>query len=119
LEAFSVSDPNASGNWPKDFVEALIRADWRSWVDAVKSENDSWETFEACFEIPYTMDFQGQGQAITGETEALAIMDSFTKTVAVIALPNREAVTLAPRLLDEISANLFCALISALIKKCY
>ncbi len=50
----------------------------------------------------YTMDFQGQGQAITGETEALAIMDSFTKTVSVIALPNREATTLSPRLLDEI-----------------
>ncbi len=50
----------------------------------------------------YTMDFQGQDQAITGETEALAIMDSFTKTVSVIALPNREATTLAPCLLDEI-----------------
>ncbi len=34
--------------------------------------------------------------------EALAIIDSFTKTVAVIALPNREAQTLASRLLDEI-----------------
>jgi hypothetical protein len=50
----------------------------------------------------YTMDFQGQGQATSGETEALAVMDSFTKTVTIIALPNREASTLAPRLLDEI-----------------
>ena len=50
----------------------------------------------------YSMDFQGQGKAISGETEALAIIDSFTKTVSVIALPNREASTLAPRLLDEI-----------------
>jgi hypothetical protein len=32
----------------------------------------------------------------------MAIMDSFTKTVSVLALPNREAATLAPRLLDEI-----------------
>jgi hypothetical protein len=48
------------------------------------------------------MDFQGQGQTTTGETEALAIIDSFTKTVAVIALPSHEAHTLAPRLLDEI-----------------
>jgi hypothetical protein len=48
------------------------------------------------------MDFQGQGQALTGETEALAIIDSFTKTVSVIALPNRSAATLAHRLLDEI-----------------
>jgi hypothetical protein len=50
----------------------------------------------------YAMDFQGQGQAITGETEALAIIDSFTKTVSVLALPNREASTLLPPLLDEI-----------------
>ncbi len=50
----------------------------------------------------YAIDFQGQGTATTGETEALAIIDSFTKTVFVLALPNREAHTLAPRLLDEI-----------------
>ena len=50
----------------------------------------------------YAMDFQGQGQAITGETEALAIIDSFTKTVSVLALPNREESTLLPPLLDEI-----------------
>jgi hypothetical protein len=50
----------------------------------------------------YAMDYQGQGQATTGETEALAIIDSFTKTVFVLALPNRDAHTLAPRLLDEI-----------------
>jgi transposase InsO family protein len=50
----------------------------------------------------YAMDFQGQGKATTGEMEALAIIDSFTKTVFVLALPNREANTLAPCLLDEI-----------------
>ncbi len=49
----SESDPNANGNWPKIFVEAMVRPDWRSWVEAVKYENDSWETFEACTEIPY------------------------------------------------------------------
>jgi transposase InsO family protein len=48
----------------------------------------------------YAMDFQGQGKATTGEMEALAIIDSFTKTVFVLA--NRKAYTLAPRLLDEI-----------------
>jgi hypothetical protein len=56
LEVGSVlteADPNASGNWPKDFVEALIRPDWRKWVESVKSENESWETFEACTEVPY------------------------------------------------------------------
>jgi hypothetical protein len=40
--ALAESDPNANGNWPKDFIEAMIRPDRRSWVDAVKSENDSW-----------------------------------------------------------------------------
>jgi transposase InsO family protein len=50
----------------------------------------------------YSMDFQGQGLALTGETEALAIMDSFTKTVTLIPLPDRQAQTLVPKLLDAI-----------------
>jgi hypothetical protein len=51
----------------------------------------------------YAMDFHGQGKATAGETKALAIIDSFTnKIVFVLALPNREAHTLAPRLPDEI-----------------
>jgi hypothetical protein len=48
------------------------------------------------------MDFQGQGLAITGETEALALIDSFTKTVLLIPLPDRQATTLVPRLMDEL-----------------
>jgi transposase InsO family protein len=48
------------------------------------------------------MDFQGQGLADSGETEALAILDSFTKTAMVIPLPNRNAYTLAPALLNEL-----------------
>ena len=50
----------------------------------------------------YVMDFQGQGKAISGEREALAILDSFSKTATVLALPNREAPTLVPALLDAI-----------------
>jgi hypothetical protein len=34
-------DPNSGGNWTKDFYEALVRPDWRLWVEAVKSENES------------------------------------------------------------------------------
>ena len=49
----SEPDINANGNWPRDFIEALIRPDWRLWVEAVKSENDSWDVFEATIEIPY------------------------------------------------------------------
>jgi hypothetical protein len=48
------------------------------------------------------MNFQGQGLATSGETEALALIDSFTKTVLFIRLPDRQATTLVPRLLDEL-----------------
>ncbi len=50
----------------------------------------------------YSMDFQGQGLATSGETEALALIDSFTKTVILIPLPDRHATTLVPKLLDEL-----------------
>jgi hypothetical protein len=46
----------------------------------------------------YSMDFQGQGLAVTGETEALAVMDSFTKTVFVLPLKDRTAPTFIPPL---------------------
>jgi hypothetical protein len=44
-----LSQPNPIGkdSWPKDFYEALLRDDWREWVQAVKNENDSWSAFEA------------------------------------------------------------------------
>jgi hypothetical protein len=48
------------------------------------------------------MDFRGQGLATTGETEALALIDSFTKNVIIIPLPDRQAMTLIPRLLDAL-----------------
>jgi hypothetical protein len=35
------------GNLPKDFWQALIRNDWRSWVSAVKTEMESWDLFDA------------------------------------------------------------------------
>jgi hypothetical protein len=50
----------------------------------------------------YAMDFQGQGLADSGETEALALIDSFAKTVILIPRPDREATTLVPCLLDEL-----------------
>jgi hypothetical protein len=48
------------------------------------------------------MDFQGQGQALTGESEALAIIDTTTRFVTVIALPNRQVKTFIPQFLDQI-----------------
>jgi transposase InsO family protein len=50
----------------------------------------------------YAMDFQGQGTAITGETEALGIIDTTARFVTVIALPNRRVQTLIPAILDQI-----------------
>jgi hypothetical protein len=41
----------------------------------------------------WCMDFQGQGTALTGETEALALIDPTSRYVVVIPLMNREAQT--------------------------
>ena len=40
----ALSQPNASekDSWPRDFYEALLRDDWRDWVQAVKNETESW-----------------------------------------------------------------------------
>jgi hypothetical protein len=48
------------------------------------------------------MDFQGQGTAITGEKEALAIVDATARYVVVIPLMNREATTFIPKFLDQV-----------------
>jgi transposase InsO family protein len=50
----------------------------------------------------FAMDFQSQGQALTGESEALAIIDTTTRFVTVIALPNRQVKTFIPQFLDQI-----------------
>jgi hypothetical protein len=60
-------DINSGGNWPKDFYEALVRPDWRLWVEAVKSENESWNTFDACEEIPYGNIISGASVIPLGE----------------------------------------------------
>ncbi len=48
------------------------------------------------------MDFQGQGKALTGETEALALIDPTSRYVVVIPLQNREATTWLQPFLDRI-----------------
>jgi hypothetical protein len=50
-----LSQPNSDGkdSWPKDFYEALLRDDWKEWVQAVKNETDSWGMFEASTEIAF------------------------------------------------------------------
>jgi hypothetical protein len=41
------------GNLPKDFWQALISKEWRSWVSAVKTEIESWDLFDAAEEIAF------------------------------------------------------------------
>jgi transposase InsO family protein len=48
------------------------------------------------------MDFQGQGKATTGECEALGIIDTCTRYVTVIPLPNRQVQVFIPHFLDQI-----------------
>jgi len=50
----------------------------------------------------WAMDFQGQGIAETGETQALGLVDTTARFVVVIPLKDREATTFIPRFLDEI-----------------
>jgi hypothetical protein len=49
----NISPNHMGGTWPRDFYEALVRPDWRRWVEAVKDEIESWNVFEACEEVSY------------------------------------------------------------------
>jgi hypothetical protein len=62
-----ISGDSMGGTWPRDFYEALVRPDWRSWVEAVKNEIESWITFDACVEIPYSAIQQGASVIPLGE----------------------------------------------------
>jgi hypothetical protein len=64
-----LSQPNPIGkdSWPRDFYEALLRDDWREWVQAVKNENDSWGMFEASSEIDYDKMERGASLIPLGE----------------------------------------------------
>jgi hypothetical protein len=50
----------------------------------------------------YAMDFQGQGKALTGESEALGFINTATPYVTVIALQDRKVATFIPAFLDRI-----------------
>ena len=51
--SISKENDDFGGTTPKDFYEAMVRPDWRKWVEAVKNENESWNLFEASEEIAY------------------------------------------------------------------
>jgi hypothetical protein len=50
----------------------------------------------------WAMDFQGQGLAVTGETQALGLIDTTARFAVIIPLPDREASTLVGPRLDRI-----------------
>ena len=50
----------------------------------------------------WAMDFQGQGKAISGETEALALIDTTARYVIVLPLVDREAATFIQPFLDKL-----------------
>ncbi len=41
------------GNWLRDFLQAMMKDDWREWVSAVKKEIESWHLFDAAQEVAY------------------------------------------------------------------
>ena len=47
--AFESAD---KANWPPDFFFALVKTDWRKWVEAVKKEISSWLDFDTYTVIP-------------------------------------------------------------------
>jgi hypothetical protein len=56
-EALKRSEEMEEQSWPKDFFEAMVRNDWREWVEAVQKENESWRTFDASEEA-YFVDME-------------------------------------------------------------
>jgi hypothetical protein len=68
LETFKKGeDPMDKDKWPKNFFEALVRPDWRSWVEAVKKEISSWLTFDAYSEIAFSEKTHGASIVPLGE----------------------------------------------------
>jgi hypothetical protein len=60
-------DPMDKNQWPKNFFEAIVRPDWRSWVEAVKKEIASWLTFNAYTVIAFADKSPGASIVPLGE----------------------------------------------------
>jgi hypothetical protein len=61
------ADPNDKESWPKDFFQAMIKPDWREWIEAVKKEIASWLDFNAYSEIPFEQRTPGASIVPLGE----------------------------------------------------
>jgi hypothetical protein len=62
-----ISGSELGGTWRRDFYEALIRPDWRRWIEAIKDENESWNVFDACHEVTYNSIEKGASVIPLGE----------------------------------------------------
>jgi hypothetical protein len=65
--ALKRSEESEESSWPKDFFEALVRDDWREWVEAVQKENEGWKMFNASGEVKYREMEQGASIIPLGE----------------------------------------------------
>jgi hypothetical protein len=55
------------GNWPKDFLQAMMKEDWREWIQTLKKEIESWHLFDAAKEVAYEDMEQGATLIPLGE----------------------------------------------------
>jgi transposase InsO family protein len=110
---FHLSSPKIFALLRRSYFWGTMKRDVRQWLEDCPQcelnkarQNTAHGLFSA---LPiyaprarWCMDFQGQGTALTGETEALALIDPTSRYVVVIPLLNREASTWLQPFLDRI-----------------
>ena len=64
-------------NWPADFFHALVKSDWRKWVEAVKKEIGSWLDFNTYTTIPIELKKPGASIVPLGELYTRKRDDSY------------------------------------------
>jgi hypothetical protein len=112
---FHLGSSKVTAALKKMYLWPSLAADTKRWLaDCPDCElekarqNTAHGTFSARpFDAPRArcaMDFQGQGLAITGETEALAVIDTTPRYVTVLCLKDREATMAGLGLSDQKNA---------------
>ena len=110
---FHLSHPKVFAMLRRSYFWPTMKTDVRKWLaDCPECElnkarqNTAHGLFSAhpsyAPRARWCMDFQGQGTALTGETEALALIDPTSRYVVVIPLKNREAGTWIQPFLDQV-----------------
>ncbi len=110
---FHLSSPKIFALLRRSYFWGTMKRDVRKWLEDCPEcelnkarQNTAHGLFSALpVHAPrarWCMDFQGQGTALTGETEALALINPTSRYVVVIPLLNREATTWLQPFLDRI-----------------